>query len=168
MRSGIFMDRDGVINRERGDYTFQVSDFEIIDGVLEALKLFKEHEFKIIVITNQSGISQGLYSQEDVQRCHDYMQKQLHQLIDGIYFSPYHPDITESLSRKPASLLFEKAIAKYDINPETSWMVGDRERDLIPAKVLGMSTILVGDTSDTEYADYRASDLLKCTSIILN
>jgi len=106
MRSGIFLDRDGVINRERGDYTFQVSDFEIIPGVLDALKLFNERGFKIIVITNQSGISQGLYSQEDVQICHDYMQKQLHQLIDDIYFSPYHPDITESLSRKPNSLLF--------------------------------------------------------------
>lgn len=161
------MDRDGVINRERGDYTYKVSDFEIIPGVLGALEQFKERGFKVLVITNQSGISQGLYSFEDVARCHDYMQEQLPRLIDEIYFSPYHPNITESLSRKPDTLLFEKAIAKYDINPSSSWMVGDRERDLIPAKKLSMSTILVGDSPDSISMDYRAADLLESASIIL-
>ncbi len=168
MGTGIFLDRDGVINRERGDYTFQVSDFEIIPGVSEALELFRKKGFKIFVITNQSGISQGLYSHEDVQSCHEYMQEQLHHQIDEIYFSPYHPNITESLSRKPDSLLFEKAIAKYTIDPRASWMIGDRERDLIPAKKLGMSTILVGDSDNSDYMDYRAKDLLESASIILN
>ena len=96
------------------------------------------------------------------------MQEQLHHQIDEIYYSPYHPNITESLSRKPGSLLFEKATAKYTIDPKTSWMIGDRERDLIPAKKLGMSTILVGDSPDSDYMDYRAEDLMDSTSIILN
>ena len=168
MRAGLFLDRDGVINRERGDYTFQVSDFEIIPGVLEALQLFRKGGFKIFIITNQSGISQGLYTHEDVKNCHDYMQEQLHHQIDEIYYSPYHPNITESLSRKPGSLLFEKAIAKYTIDPKASWMIGDRERDLIPAKKLGMSTILVGHSQDSNHMDYRAENLMDSTSIILN
>jgi len=66
------------------------------------------------------------------------------------------------------SLLFEKAIAKYTIDPRASWMVGDRERDLIPAKKLGMSTILVGDSDNSYYMDHRAKDLLESASIILN
>lgn len=163
----VFLDRDGVINRERGDYTFKIEDLEILKGVKESLKRIKKEDYKIIVITNQSGISQGLYTREDLEKCHNYMQSELDYLIDDILYSPYHPKITESLSRKPDTLLFEKAIAKHDVNSEGSWMLGDRERDLIPAKKLGIKTILVDNFEESEYADDYASDLLDAVNDII-
>lgn len=155
----LFLDRDGVINRERSEYTFEISDFHILPGVKESLKKIRDKGYKVIVITNQSGISKGLYTVEQMQRCHDYMLGELDHMVDDIYFSPWHPTISESLSRKPGSLLFEKAIAKHSIDPENSWMLGDRERDLIPAKKLGIRTILIDNFEESQYADDYASDL---------
>ena len=163
----IFLDRDGVINRERGDYTYRIEDMEILEGVKEALTKLKMKAYKIIVITNQSGISQGLYSKDDVEKCHQYMIEELDAMIDDIYLSPYHPTITESLSRKPGSLLFEKAMAKHDIDPKGSWMLGDRDRDLIPAKKLGMRTILIDNFESSQYADDYASDLMDAVDEVI-
>ena len=163
----IFLDRDGVINRERSDYTFKIEDFEILKGVKTALGKIKDKGYKIIVITNQSGISQGLYTREDTDRCHEYMVSELDSMIDQIYYSPYHPKISESLSRKPDSLLFEKAIARYNIDVSKSWMLGDRERDLIPARKLGIKTILVDNFDESEYADHYALDLLEAVNDII-
>ena len=155
----IFLDRDGIINRERTEYTFKVEDFHILPGVKKALVKIKESGYLAIVITNQSGISQGIYSTSDMKKCHDFMQNQLDSMIDDIYYSPYHPSVSESLTRKPDSLMFEKAIAKYSIDPYQSWMLGDRERDLIPARKLGMKTILVDNIEESDYADDYALDL---------
>ena len=163
----VFLDRDGIINRERSDYTFRIEDFEILRGVKEALRIIKNDGFKAIIITNQSGISQGLYTTKDVKKCHDFMQSELESMIDDIYFSPYHPSISESLSRKPGSLMFEKAIAKHSIDPAQSWMLGDRERDLIPAKNLGMKTILVDNIELSEFADDYAADLISAVSEVI-
>ena len=126
MNKCVFLDRDGVINRERGEYTFKVEDIEVLPGVKEALILLKDNGYKAIVITNQSGVSQGLYTDEDVARCHAHLRKELDSLIDDFFYSPYHPTISESLTRKPDSLMFEKAIAKYSIDPERSWMLGKK------------------------------------------
>jgi len=155
----VFLDRDGVVNRERGDYTFKIEDLEILKGVKESLKRIKKVGYKVIVITNQSGISQGLYTREDLKKCHSYMQEELGYMIDDIFYSPYHPKISESLSRKPDTLLFEKAMAKHELDPTGSWMLGDRERDLIPAIKLGMRTILIDNFEQSEYANDYASNL---------
>ena len=165
MNKCVFLDRDGVLNVERGKYTYKVEDFKIIDGVVEALKTLKKKGYLIIVITNQAGISRGLYSREQMNACHHILQNECENLIDDIYYSPYHPTVTESISRKPDSLMFEKAIAKYDINCEVSWMVGDKERDLIPAKKLGIATILVGNEA-SHFADHNALNLINATNII--
>jgi len=154
----IFLDRDGVINVERGDYTYIPDDFVIHEGVEEAIDSIVAAGFLVIVVTNQAGISKGMYSREDMDTIHKILKDKI-KGIHAIYYSPYHPEQTASLSRKPDSLLFEKAIAKYSIDTNYSWMVGDRERDLVPAKKLKMKTILIG-TEHTEYADHMASDLL--------
>ncbi len=101
------------------------------------------------MITNQSGIDRGIYDESDVFSTHKEIQNRTGNFIDEFYFSPYHRTVTASLGMKPGSLLFEKAIAKYDIDPQQSWMVGDRVRDLIPAEKLGIGTILL----DSEYPD---------------
>jgi D-glycero-D-manno-heptose 1,7-bisphosphate phosphatase len=133
------------------------------------LKQLKKAGYLLVVITNQSGIAQGIYTQKDMQGCHAFFQEQTGALIDHFYFSPYHPSVTASLGRKPGTLLFEKAIAKYAIQTHVSWMVGDRGRDLIPARKLGIKTIQVGDEIERENrGDFMVKDLTEATQIILS
>lgn len=165
----VFLDRDGVLNVDRPDYSYRLDHFKIIPGVGQSLKQLKDADYLLVVITNQSGIAQGIYTQKEMEACHAYFQEQTGKLIDHFYFSPYHPSVTASLSRKPGSLLFEKAIARFAISTESSWMVGDRGRDLIPARKLGIKTIQVGDEIEKENkGDFIVKDLTEATQIILS
>lgn len=156
----IFLDRDGVLNQERGEYTYKLEDFVILDGVKESLEILKESGFLLIVITNQAGIAKGLYKREDVLNCHTYSQTQTSGLIDDIYFCPHHPISTESLLRKPDSLMIEKAVAKWGIDIDTSFMVGDSIRDIQAAEKLGIRGILVGNKEEGHETASRAKNLL--------
>ena len=169
MNKCIFLDRDGVLNEDRTDYVYRVEDFIIPEGVPEALRLLKDAGYLLIVITNQAGIAKGLYSRNDVMTCYHYLQDQCGQLIDDIYYSPHHPKYnSESLTRKPGSLLLEKAMAKYNINPDTSWMIGDALRDMQAGKKVGVQTVLIakGEEQSTEY-DRCASNLLEASRFVL-
>lgn len=166
-KSCIFLDRDGVLNRERGDYTYKLEHFEILDGVKEAIQLAKESGFLLIVITNQGGVAKGLYTLNDVMLCHDFLQSETNYSIDDIYVAPMHPSVSESLLRKPDSLMFEKAIAKYNIDPQTSWMIGDSERDLIAAAKVGISGYFIRTRKDFPAAKKRASSLLEAVKNII-
>jgi len=141
----IFLDRDGVLNVERGDYTYQVEDFIIPGGVIPMLQELKDAGFLLIVITNQGGISKGIYSVQQMQTCHEYLQNECGGIINAFYYSPYHQTITNSLASKPGTLMFEKAIARFNIDTNKSWMIGDHERDLIPAHKLEINTIFIGN-----------------------
>lgn len=168
MAKCVFLDRDGVINVDCVDYTYKVEEFQVIDGVIEGLKLLKENGYKLIVITNQSGIIKGIYDHKDVAKCHEYFDKLSGNLIDAYYYSPYHEKHTASLTRKPGTLMFEKAIAKFKIDTSDSWMIGDKERDLLPAKKLGIKTILLPeDGVKSESADFVETDLFAAAKRIL-
>lgn len=162
----VFLDRDGVINVDFVDYVYDLEKFEFIKGVPEALKSFKDAGYLVIVITNQSGIVKGIYSLEDVMIVHNHVQKETDNAIDDIYIAPYHEKWTNSLTRKPSTLMWERAIAKYDIDIENSWMVGDKPRDLIPAKKLGIKTIIV-DHPEDKAADYCCENLLEASKVIV-
>ena len=164
----VFLDRDGVLNEDRGKYTYRVEDFFIPEGVDKALQLLKEAGFLLIVITNQAGISKGLYTSGDMDRCHEYLQAETSYMISDFFYSPYHPTITRSLSRQPESLMFERAIGMHNIDAESSWMIGDSERDLIPANHLGIETILVGSDEERTIAGYRANDLFAAVNYIVS
>ena len=169
MNKCVFLDRDGVLNKDNPDYTYEVSKFEILSGVLEALALMKQHGYLLIVVTNQSGIDKGIYSIDQMKACHEYLQQQVGHAIDHFYFSPHHRTVTNSIMTKPDSLLFEKAIAKFRIDKSMSWMVGDRGRDLIPAKKLGIKTIQIGDEVEAENrGDYSVESLLEAARLILS
>src|SRR6185295_8304094 len=128
----------------------------------------KKKGYILAVVTNQSGIAQGLYTLEQMKTCHDYFQRECGNLIDHFYFSPYHPSVTNSLLRKPGTLMFEKAIAKFGIDVSKSWMVGDRGRDIVPARQLGIKTIQIGDEiEEAEQADFQVSSLAEATKLIL-
>lgn len=142
-QKAIFLDRDGILNVERGDYVWTLQDFIIVPGIIDVLKEFKNRGYLLVVITNQAGISKGRYAREDMRNCHAYFQQESGNLIDHFYYAPNHPNQSESLLRKPDSLMWEKAIARYDIDTSQSWMIGDKERDLIPSKKLGIRTVRV-------------------------
>ena len=168
MNACVFLDRDGVLNEDRPDYSYRLDHFKILPGVPDALQRLKNAGYLLVVVTNQSGIAQGIYTQQDMEVCHRYLQEQCGGLIDYFYFSPYHPKITASLARKPGTLLFEKAIARFQISPSSSWMIGDRGRDIIPARQLGIKTIQVGNEIEPENrADFIVSHLPEATNLIL-
>ncbi len=162
----VFLDRDGVINKDFVDYAYTLDRFIILPGVAEAVKLLKEAGYLLIIVTNQSGIIKGIYSREQMHTCHKYMQEILGHQIDKIYYSPWHQTHSESLSRKPGTLMFEKAVAKFDIDISKSWMIGDKKRDLIPAIKMGLKTIQVGGDDD-QMADYLDADLLAAAKRIV-
>ena len=163
----IFLDRDGVLNRDRVNYAYHLEHFEILPGVPEALKEFKNAGYLLIVVTNQSGIAKGIYSRKDMEVCHQYFQQQTHNSIDAFYFAPYHPSVTASLTRKPDSLMFEKAIARYKIDVSQSWMIGDKERDLVPAHKLGIRSILLNEEMPSTRAVHTVRSLLTASRKIL-
>jgi len=167
MQKAVFLDRDGVINTERGEYTFRPVDFELVAGVKESLEVLKGLGYLTIVITNQAGIARGIYTHSDVQKCHEKMLSLLPGLIDDVSYSPYYPPISESLARKPGTLFFERAIALYHIDSALSWMVGDNERDLIPAKKLGIKTIGIGEEDKFPSADGLARNLLEAVQKLI-
>jgi D-glycero-D-manno-heptose 1,7-bisphosphate phosphatase len=168
MNKCIFLDRDGVLNVDDPGYTFLTTKFRIIPGVIEALYRLKEAGYYLIVATNQSGISKGLYTRNQMELCHIYLQEACDHVIDHFYFCPYHREITNSLARKPGSLMFEKGLARFNGDPSQSWMIGDRGRDLIPARALGIRTIQLGDEVEPENrGDFCVDDLSQAAQIVL-
>jgi D-glycero-D-manno-heptose 1,7-bisphosphate phosphatase len=168
MKPCVFLDRDGVLNRDRPDYVFRLSHLDVLPGVPESLYRLKASGFQLVVITNQGGIARGLYSERQMRVCHTALQLSCDHVIDRFYFSPHHPSRSASLSRKPGTLMFERAIARFDIDVRRSWMVGDRNRDILPAKALGMHTILIGEEADGEIQpDFRAAGLEAAARVIL-
>jgi len=165
---GIFLDRDGVLNQDDPNYTYQLSKFDIIPGVPEALGALREAGFRLMVVTNQSGIAQKIYTARQMKLCHIKLQQACNHVIDAFYYSPYHPSVTASLARKPGTLMFEKAIARFSIDVTRSWMIGDRGRDLIPARALGIRTIQIGDDIEPENeGDFKVPSLWHALPILL-
>jgi len=164
----IFLDRDGVLNVDRVDYVYRMEEFIIPDGVVESLQALKAAGYLLIVITNQSGIAKGIYKREDVLLIHNALQEACGGVLDDLYFCPYHESYdSASLTRKPGSLLIEKAAAKYDINVEASWMVGDHERDIIAGTRAGVRTIRIGPHGTDTKATHLVDDLRAATKFIL-
>jgi D-glycero-D-manno-heptose 1,7-bisphosphate phosphatase len=148
-QKALFLDRDGVINIERGTFTWKKADFQLLRGILKLTKFAQEKGYKLVIITNQSGIARRLYNHKDVEILHEHMLELFageHVLIDGIYYCPHHPEFTgKCFCRKPGHLMLERAIGKFQIDPHQSFMLGDKERDLIAGKNVGCKTVRVGE-----------------------
>ena len=143
----IFLDRDGVINNNSlAYYVFKTEDFVFNKGVFDCLKRFKQKGYSLIIITNQGGIAKKQYNHSDVENLNAHIQTVLQEKgieLADIFYCPHHSDISKCLCRKPHSLLFEKAIAKYNIDTTASFMIGDSERDIVAAEKAGLTGIKV-------------------------
>jgi D-glycero-D-manno-heptose 1,7-bisphosphate phosphatase len=166
MNQAVFLDRDGVLNEEMGDYVWTPDRFRICPGVPESLVRLKAAGYHLIVVTNQAGIAKGLYTKADVLACHELLQQACGHRLDALYFSDSHPSVSESILRKPDSGMLEKAIVRFHLDPARCWLVGDRARDLQAGARVGVRGILVGHSEMVEYAP-RAPDLRGATELIL-
>jgi len=137
-KRAIFLDRDGVINVDNG-YVSVVDDFEFIEGVIEALQTLKGKDYLIVVITNQSGIARGYFSEEQFHTLTEWMDWSLADRgvdLDGIYYCPHHAEHgigeykIDCDCRKPKAGMIKEAIIELDIDISKSVLVGDKVSDL--------------------------------------
>lgn len=150
MNKAVLLDRDGVINRERDGYTYRIEDFVILPDVVQALKTLEQKGYLLIIISNQSGIAKGVFSMSDVEKLHAHLLAQLVKEdidIKEIYYCPHHPEFGSCICRKPDSLLVEKALARFNIDRTKSYFIGDKERDVLAGKKVGVQGILIDSNS---------------------
>ena len=167
----VFLDRDGTIAPDV-NYCSCPEDFELFPNTGSAVKLLNEHGFKVIVITNQSGIARGYFTEETLAEIHKKMKTELIKegaQIDGIYYCPHHPD-DNCDCRKPKPKLALQAAKDFDIDLEHSFVVGDLQMDIGLGKAVGCRTIMVGNhplQDGDEIPDAAVSDILEAAKIIL-
>ena len=150
MKKAIFLDRDGTINVEK-DYIYKSEDLVFEEGTIEALKTFKNLEYILIVVSNQSGIARGYFTEEDLNIFNNNMNEILKKNgveITEFYCCPHHPDgIGEYKKvcecRKPNNKMIEDAIKKYNIDREKSYMIGDKTSDIGAGLKSNLKTVLV-------------------------
>lgn len=148
-----FLDRDGVINKDKG-YVYKIKDFQWIEGAVDAIKFLNESNYYVFIVSNQSGISRGYYESEDVDILHNYISSELKKVqsyIDEFFYSPYHPEGLfkeyESLAhlRKPETGMLEMAEKKWKIIKRQSFMIGNMPTDIECAKKFGIDGYLFKD-----------------------
>lgn len=145
MNKAIFLDRDGVINFERG-YTHRLEDFRILPGVMDVLRGWQAKGYLFVIVSNQSGIGKDLYKQEDVELIHGHLMDEFKKegiQIAEVYYCVHHPDSGRCICRKPDSLFLEKAIARFAIDPARSFFIGDKDRDVEAGEKAGVKGILI-------------------------
>lgn len=179
-RPAVFLDRDGTLNVET-HYLHRVEDFAWIAGAPEAVARLNGAGLDVVVVTNQSAVAHGYCEEEDVLRLHRHMQESLAEhgaRIDAFYYCPFHPEgrvaryraVTDR--RKPGAGMFEEAIRERGIDPTRSFMVGDRNSDIEPARALGITTFLVetgygAQEKERTAADHVVADLPAAAECIL-
>jgi D-glycero-D-manno-heptose 1,7-bisphosphate phosphatase len=167
LNKAIFLDRDGTINVDVA-YLHEIDKLKFIDGVPNALAQLKKAGYLLIVISNQSGIGRGYFEREDVENLHEYMNVLLEREnagIDAFYYCP-HVESDNCDCRKPNIMLYRKAIAEWNIDVVQSYMVGDKESDILAARNVGCGYGLVLSGHDISeellerYKGHIYSDLL--------
>lgn len=137
-RPAAFLDRDGVLNVDHG-YASRPEQLEWIDGAPEAVRLLNEAGYHVLVVTNQSGVARGYYSEDAVKAFHAQMQKDLASHgahVDAFYFCPHHPEGTikqlaiHCRCRKPAPGMLEQAASEWPIDRNASFLIGDKDEDV--------------------------------------
>lgn len=141
----VLLDRDGVINHDSDDFIKSPEEWRPIEGSLEAIALFNKQGYKVVVITNQSGLARGLFDAAMLEKIHAKMQRMAEEKggkIDAIYFCPHGPD-DDCNCRKPKAGLLEAFANDNDVSLKGMPVIGDSLRDLQSAQCVGASPILV-------------------------
>jgi len=150
MRRAVFLDRDGTINVEK-EYLYLIKDFEFIPGAPEAIQLLNQAEIMVVVVTNQSGVARGYYTEDDVINLHRHIACKLEPYrahVDAWLYCPHHPSGRGSYAlpcncRKPLPGMLQEAALKHGIDLESSTIIGDKIADIEAGMAAGCHTILV-------------------------
>ncbi len=177
-QKAIFLDRDGTINKYKGFLTKE-EDFELIDGVTDAIKLINQSGYLAIVVTNQPVIARGEVTISELDNIHNKMETLLGNegaYIDAIYYCPHHPDKgfdgeilelkIECDCRKPKSGMLLKASKDLNIDLSKSWMIGDSENDILAGKNAGCKTVLLSSKQESYNEDLKKSNLKEAIEAI--
>lgn len=169
VNKAVFLDRDGTINIDHG-YVHQIDDFQFIDGVIEAMLALKRQGYLLVLVTNQSGIARGYFSEDQFLQLTEWFDWSLADRgvdFDGIYYCPHHPEGQGEYRevcdcRKPNAGMFLQAIEALNIDPAQSVMVGDKLEDLLAAEKAGVKTKILVRTGKavTPEAEAKADKVL--------
>ena len=145
-KKAVFLDRDGVLNKELGDYVCRVEDFVVLDN-FEALKTLQDRGYLLIIATNQGGLAKGWYTEDELAKMHQLLRstyKEHGVEFTDVFYCPHHPNFTGDCDcRKPKPGLLLQAIEKHNIDPAQSYFIGDRERDVEAGTSAGVKGILI-------------------------
>ena len=162
----VFLDRDGVINIDHG-YVSKKNSFKFQDFIFEFCRFVTSINFDLIIVTNQSGIGRGMYSEEEFNILNSWMlaefKKQSVDILD-VFYCPHHPD-KGCECRKPAPGMFLNAIEKYNIDIDKSWMIGDKESDITASSLAGIENNIIVSNKDI---DSSAKHTAKCIEDLKN
>lgn len=174
-RPAVFLDRDGVLNRDSEDFIKTPDELELLPGVPEAVARLSEAGYLLVVITNQSGIGRGLFEESALEGLHSKLRTELGVELTGIYYCPHAPEAGCDC-RKPSPGMLHRAAAEHGIDLERSYVVGDRPSDIACGLTAGCKTVLVltGKTVNYDFntfrpaPDYIAADLREAVDWILD
>lgn len=161
MKAAVFLDRDGVINVDHG-YVSKIDDFKFIEGSIEAMQILKSKGYLLVVVTNQSGIARGYYSEDDFHNLTEWMDWSLADKgieLDAIYYCPHHADKgigeykIECECRKPKAGMLDSAIADLDIAPSQSLLVGDKLSDIEAGYKAGLKASYLVNSGNSIYTE---------------
>ncbi len=165
----VFFDRDGTL-MEEVHYCNDPQKVHAFEGVKDALRLLHARGFLVVVITNQSGIGRGRITMEQYEAVHEELLGQLDHQIDATYFCPEAPE-GASKRRKPGIGMIQEAIKEFGMDSGSSWMVGDRDADILCGKAAGLRTVLVrtgyGSAANGELPDFTVPNVVSAIDTIL-
>ena len=162
MRPALFLDRDGVLNVDKG-YVARVEDLDWIDGAFECVASFKARGWFVFIVTNQTGIARGLYTLGDMQAVHGHLRETFSARgaeIDAIYHCADHPDGTvpayarENIDRKPGPGMLLRAMADFPVKREASFLIGDKQTDIAAAHAAGVGGFLFQGGNIADFAEW--------------
>jgi len=172
-QKAVFIDRDGTLIEEV-NFLHRVEDLQYFSYTDEAVRLLKENGFLVVIVTNQSGIGRGIYTEAQMHTVHEQIQNDLTEKLDAIYFCPHLPN-AGCACRKPNLGMIEAAMADWPIDLENSWMIGDKILDIELGLNAGIRPILVltgygkNHLDKLEKKPYEiAENLLEAVKIITN
>ena len=165
----VFLDRDGTIIEDAG-YLGDPDKVRLLPGAAEAIRGLSAKRYRVLVVTNQSGIARGLLSVEDYRATEHRLDELLARegaRVDAHYFCPHLPEVSGPCEcRKPGTLLYRQAAEHFGVDLHQSWWIGDRARDLVPAKSLGGKGILVlTGAGESEAANAAAGGFLRAVDL---
>ncbi len=165
----VFLDRDGVINKDYS-YVYQKEKFEFCEGVFESLRYFLSLGYRLFVVTNQSGIGRGYYTQEDFDELTSWMLGELTcrgVCVTKVYHCAHSPE--EGCGcRKPETGMFEQAQREFGVDMGSSWMIGDKLSDIRAGVNAGISKTIFINSSTCKEASYSVKSIFDTMRIIKN